>query len=189
MIIANHSFNDYTLLSELDRDEFDVIIKYSTDFYESVDTFKIGELTEKSFGVVKDIQYGINNNTLTWSEYFDYVNQITLVTVEELKATPMLKLIQFRNYLVTEVIRINELEKILLSHEATAEEQEANLEEFEKFGAYLQIRALTNNDITKHEQVRQIKYSLCLIELRVRQLEREYEIRLNEIFKRKNRIN
>jgi len=115
MIIVNHSFNEYCNLSELERSEFDAVISNSIQFNESVDVFKVGELSEHGFGIVKDIQYSINCNSLIWNEFFEYTSKLTKIAIDELKNKSMLELMQFRNYLVSEIIRINELENILLS--------------------------------------------------------------------------
>lgn len=188
MIIVNYSFKEYSLLTDEERLEFDLIIEHGKEFNESIDVFNIGELTEKGFGIVKDIQYSLNNG-ITWKEFFEYLEQLTNVNQNDLQNKSMLDLIRFRNYLMSEIKRINELESILLSYTPTADEERAGVEEFEKLGAYMQIRSLTGGDITKVESVRNIKYTLCLVELRTQKLLSDYQNSLNEIYLRKNKIN
>ena len=63
----------------------------------------------------------------------------------------------------------------------------AGLDRFDKYGHYLQLRELANNDITKIEAVKQIKYSAALMELMVRKDLNDYEKELMRIRQNKHK--
>jgi len=58
------------------------------------------------------------------------------------------------------------------------------MERFNGLGVYLQIRSLTNGDVTKFEQVRKLPYSLCFTEMFTAKQQSEYQ---KELIRIKNR--
>lgn len=166
-----------------DKSEYDYAMKYAFQFNSPVDHYDIKDLTKYSFGLIKDLQYDLSH-VLTWESYFEYLRKIHLRHYEK---ETLLKLCQAKAYIITEIERINEIEKIVFSHESTPEEEEAGMELFDDLGVYLQIRSLTGGDITKNELVRSMKYEDAFIELVTQKRLSEYQKRLNEIYKRKNK--
>ena len=187
MVLYNYSFYEYCHLSDEERLEYDTLTGAASIFKEAVDIFKVGDFTELTFGVLKDVQQIIcSKNGITYKDLFEAFTALTGKTENELQQMKMKDVINFRNYVIDEIKRVNLVESITLSHHTTVEEEQAGIENFNKLGIYMQFRSLTKGDVTKFEQVRNIKYNICLLELIAQKESADYNERLSEIYKRKN---
>lgn len=168
-------------IDEIDKLTFEQLfaIQNSKEFQESKDVYEIGDVYELEFGFVKDIQTDIEDNELNLLSQIEYLKKITD------KKLYLLETILTCNYLVENIIKLLENESILLGGQATPEQKEAGVDAFAELGVFGQIRSLAGNDVTRVEQVRKTKYSICFMELIARKKESDYESKLNEIYRRK----
>ena len=70
MIILNDlTYKEYYNLEPDEQVEYDFAMKYGKRFNIPVDIFEVGDLTEQSFGFVKDLQFDMKEG-LTWEKLF-----------------------------------------------------------------------------------------------------------------------
>lgn len=152
------------------------------EYQESIDSIGIGDLTDCSFGLIKEILMDMEAG-------FDFSKQFTslvkIVDERGLKIDIMdmelLSFVQELNYMKDQLSDIVENERNLLSDSDFDEKAEraaidANGESlFKGIETYLQLRSLANEDITKIDAVEHMKYSDCLLELYTRQQLRKFE--------------
>ncbi len=159
-----------------DKSEIDLIIKYSGKYNMPIDGIGIGDLTERTFGEVKDLQYELDKGF----SFYDALKWFEKFNPKALKTISIEKACQSFRYLVKEISRINEVEKELLSGAVKAEYIEAGIEELNQLGVYLQIRQIA---ITLHysiEQVKAMPYNDALLELITQKRISDFESRLQE---------
>lgn len=166
-----------------DRSEYDFAMQYAFCFTEPVDEYGVGDLTEQSFGFIKDFQYSIEQG-LSFDELIKTISDLS--KVKDIGSEPIDKFIRFSNYLKESIRQIIEVENQLLSHEPDADEEAAGMDRFDRLGIYLQIRSLTGGDITKHEKVKSLPYSLCLTEMYTAKQMNDYERELIRIKQNKH---
>jgi hypothetical protein len=162
-----------------DKRDYDFAMKYAFKFTEPVDEYKIGDVTELTFGFVKDFQFEIEQG-LTMEKLVDFVLQ--LIKQDSIGDEPLDKFCRFCSYLIEGIKSIIETEEIALAYEPTDQEQNAGMDRFKDLGVYLQIRSLTGGDVTKFERVRALPYSLCFTEMFTAKQLKEYE---NELRKKR----
>jgi hypothetical protein len=155
MKIDNIKYSEYFTLE--DKSEYDFAIKYA----EAKDYYNVGDFTELSFGLIKDLQFDIQNG-LQFDKYCDYFTQLTGI---DLKDVYVIEFFGFQKYLISEIERIAEIENKSLSSEPTDEEYRAGVEVFEKYKSYPQFRAIMTTFGMTLQQVRDMKYSESLMEL------------------------
>lgn len=183
MTIENITFIEYYNCDN--KDEYNFAIKYSYVFQESIDHFHIGDFMKVQFGLIKDMQNDLKNKD-NYSQMLYFLSKLASKNEKELAKEKLLKIVQEFNYMISEIERITEIELLTLAgNNATDEELEAGIENLNPLGVYLQIRELTNGDITKNEQIRSIPYEDCFIELVTKKRLNDYEKNLFEIRQRK----
>ena len=171
-----------------DKSEYDFAIEFAFVFQQSKDEYLINDVTDLSFGVIKDIQDEIENGEMNFTRRCYWISKI--LNKEDESWIGKEKLIRFiigSNYLINEIEKLINAERIVFTHEPTIEEEEAGLDRFNGLGIYLQLRKLAGNDVTKIEAVKQLPYSLCFTELFTMKQEYDFQKELNEIYKNKNR--
>jgi hypothetical protein len=162
-----------------DSSQYDFAMKYAFKFTDPVDEYGVGEVTELSFGFIKDFQWDLETG-LTMAKLIDYVLQLT--GKKTVKDEPLDKFCRFCSYLTDGVKTILDNEQETLAYEPTDQEQAAGMDRFKHLGVYLQIRSLTGGDVTRVETVRALPYSLCFTEMYTAKQLKEYE---DEIRKKK----
>jgi hypothetical protein len=173
--LINISFKEYFYLD--DRSEYDYAIRYAYKFNQGIDNFGFGDFMKLSFGLVKDLQYDLQNG-LTWEQIIDYM---ILIKNVEYGGNTLLEMCQQRQYMVNEIERISKVEAIALSHESTDEEVRAGIEDFEPLGNYLQFRQLAITFSKSIDEVRAWPYELCFTELVAQKKLNDYEKRYTKI--------
>lgn len=181
MIIPNYTFTEYCNLSGSERDEINLISSKCRPFTDEIDYYGFGSFDDLGFGIVKDIQYDLQKEVLTFEKLFKYINIVKKIDINELYNHKLIDIINFKNYLISEIIRINNLENALLSHIRTDDEEKAGIEMFDKIGPYLQLRTLAKKKIYRIKKVRKTKYSLALLELYTRKTIAEYKNNIAKI--------
>jgi hypothetical protein len=178
------TLKEYFELEE--KENYDFAIKYSKSvFNKPLDIFKIGDMTELSFGLIKDLQYDIEQG-LSWMKFLDYLEEITGIDVKKIVNYKLTAICRVRSYILKEIERINEIENELLAYYPDSDEKNAGIDEFNKFGNYGQLRKLANEDVTKLDEVKKIKYSIGLMELYYQRVESDYQLRLMKIKSKKH---
>lgn len=149
---------DYIELN--DKSEIDFALKYSNVWNMPVNRIGMKELSEYSFGMVKDMQYDLDKGNLHFYKALDYFDKMGLNLDVEIGHA-----CQSFNYLIQQIGSINEIEKELLSGSVKNEFIEAGIDELNELGIYLQIRQIA---ITLHYSIDQVKampYNEALLEL------------------------
>ena len=170
-----------------DKSEYDFAIDFAFTFQQSKDVYQIGDVTDLPFGVVKDMQDEIENGEMNFVRRCFWIDKIkskksgTWIGKEKL-----INFITGSNYLINEIEKLMNTERIVFTHEPTIEEEAAGLDRFNGLGIYMQLRKLAGNDITKIEAVKQLPYALCFTELYTMKQEYDFQKELNEIYKSKN---
>jgi hypothetical protein len=185
--VKDYSYKEFLQLSPVELTEYVSIMQFAKPFRQEVDIFNIGDITTCNFGLIKDLQYDLQSD-IDYDKMFEHISMITKKNIEDLHNFSLLKILQFKNYYISEIKRICEIENNLLSYEPTNEEKNAGIENFNSLGIYNQIRNLAGNDVTKIEAVRAVKYSDCLLELYARKLTCDYEISYRNILNKKNKL-
>lgn len=159
-----------------DKTEWDFVLKY----IEARDVFKAGDFTELSFGLIKEIQEAINNGMI-WDKLINFIARILKKKERVIGTYKLLDIGRFKSYMISEIERINAIEEQLLGHTPTAEEKQAGIEEFKKFGFYGQIRTLAKHDVTKIDEVENMVYSIGLTELAYQKTESDFKKAYHDI--------
>lgn len=169
----------------VDRKEVDFILQYGQ--IEPLDLYKIGDLVNRSFGFVKDIQDIMNYSSgLTWERYINFLTSKLGIDQMAIYNESIYKLQASRLYLKNEVDGINEIERIGLSHSATAEEEAADLTRFEKYRSFPQFdKLMTLWPQYNLDEVRALDYLICFTKLKWEADKAEYEKDYNRILKLK----
>lgn len=162
--IQDISLVEYHELDEDTKREYDFAIKYGKQFNTPINVFEAPDFTELSFGIVKDMQQDFQGE-ISWKTILDYTEKITGLSKKDIAKRKLLTVCRFNAHILAEVERINEIESQLLSSAPTAEEVAAGIDQFAKFGAYPQLRKLAKGDLTKLEEIKELPYHLCLLEL------------------------
>ena len=152
------TIGEYLHLDNEERKDYDFAIRYSEQS-EAKDLLLFGDITKKTFGEVKD-----------WQQLFtekDYFVKFLTKFDEKLLTLDVFGFFAFYRYVESEVVRVSEVESILLSHEPTADEVAAGIDRFNKFGVALQIDNLAKGDVTKWEAIKQMPYEHCLLKLAI----------------------
>lgn len=154
-----------------DSSEYDFAIKYANIFTNAADEYDVGDIMELPFGFIKDFQYELENG-MSIAKLIALIQDIVKIKVAE---EPLDKFIRFSNYLKESIRELIEVEEKTLSYEPSAKESAAGIDKFEGLGVYLQIRSLTNGDLTKYFKIRELPYSLCFTELYTSKTLYEYQ--------------
>ena len=168
-----------------DKTKYDFAMKYTKSiFNEPLDLFNSGDFTELSFGLIKDLQFDLSQG-LTWVKLIDYIEKISGKTAKQIAGYKLTVISRYRAYIESEINRINEIESELLSYQPTSDEQNAGIEDFNKFGSYGQQRKLATTFMKSPEEIRQWKYDLCLLELYYQKTNYDFQDRLFKIRNKK----
>jgi hypothetical protein len=146
-----------------DRSEYDFVMKYSQRFNEPTDIFGMGELTNRSFGFVKDLQYTFSEG-VEWKELINFVEVLTGETQRKLIEYRFIDWCKFMAFMVESLGTISKLEEHLV-YQTTGADEDAGISNLNKFGVFIQIDTLAKGDIRLYEQIRGLKYDLCFTKL------------------------
>jgi len=167
-----------------DKSEYDFAIKYSFNFNKEVNIFEVDELMKQPFGLIKDMQYYLNE--LTWERLVEFIEKLSGIDSKKIGDTKLIDICQFKSWIVSEINKINLIEEQALSYDVTEEEKQAGIDELSMLGTHLQIRSLANDDLTKYEAIRSLPYELCFTELFTKKKLFEYQERLWKIKSKAN---
>lgn len=175
--LENISFLEYV------EKGFDSRYDYALLFgnFEPLDLFSLGDLTNHTFGFVKDIQEILNYEGLTWDRLFDEMSKFLKVDKKSLYQYKFFDLFRFKLFLKKEVEKINELESKAFGHETTIIESEAGIDEFAKYRSFIQLDKLANGDILKYDEIRKQPYFICFTKLKLESDRVEFDKRFAKL--------
>jgi hypothetical protein len=182
--LKNISVKEYFELNTELKSQYDFAIKYAKFFQDSRDIFETGDFTQKEFGFIKDLQQ-VDWDKVDWEYFLDLIHEITGKEIKHIAAYSLLEVLQFKNYIFSEVVRINRIENELLSHSPTSDEKNAGIEKFEVFGSYPQIRQIATTFNITIDEARKIKYTDCLTELYYQKTTSDFQNAMNKIISNK----
>jgi len=170
--LKNITFHQYLNLE--DRSEYDFAINYAESFLEPKDIFSIGSFTQLEFGLVKDLQQDISQG-MTWDKMLEYMCLLTGKKELAFYNLSLLKIIQFRNYIVNEIKQIVEIENQVLSYDPSEDEIQAGIDKLSVFGVYSQLLSVANGDPLKVDSVRKMKYEDAFVFLCYQKMSSDFE--------------
>ena len=165
-------------------------IAVNEEFQKSSDILNIGDITECSFGLIKEILMDMEG---VWSfeNQYEALRKILLEKGNNVDILSMniVEFVQELNYMkdcLDQIIK-NEIELLSnsdfdeIAERATIGDNGKSL--FEGIEVYLQLRQLANEDITKIDQIEKMKYCDCFLELYARNQLNKFESNYNRIAK------
>lgn len=177
MKLRNITLVEFISLDSEQAEDYIFALKYCKES-EPRDVLGFGDITKKTFGDVKDLQY-----ILTKSDAIDRI--MKNIGYESIKLMSVFDFFACYRYICSEIERVNTIENELLSHDPTPEEVEAGLEGFGRFSSILQIDSLAGGDVLKYKDVRALAYEDGLTKLALDKERNEYQRRFNKILTRK----
>ena len=160
------------------------------DFKQSSDILNVGDITECSFGLVKEILMDMEGEW-TFVEQYEALQKILLEKQNnaDIMLMNIVEFVQELNYVkdCLEKIVQNEIELLSNSEFDEIAERAAIGDNgkslFEGIEVYLQLRQLADGDITKIDQIEKMKYSDCFLELYARNQLSKFENNYNRLVK------
>lgn len=187
--IENIPLKDYIYLDENTRLKYDFAIKYGV-FEGEKDIYKIGDLTKRSFGFVKDLQHLYESDKLNSVEFFDELNKILCenltITEKYIYETHVFSYFNFLQYLSKMLGNIQKIEKSLITI-TLDDNPKPSSKRFEKYSYMIQIDSLAGGDVLKYDEVRKIEYNVAFAKLLYEKDKHDYNEEYREMIKRKNK--
>ena len=179
IIIEDITVNEYISIEDDEvKKEYDYAIKYAYIYNKPKDYYKLGDIMKLPFGWIKDFQYALSEG-MVWDDYIKLIS----VFVKKPYNEKLLRLCQQRVYLINAMEELIYVEEKALSSSLSSDEESAGMDDFDGFGIELQFRNLTGGDVTKKDDVRNIPYEDCFVELVLQKKISDYERRLMNIRK------
>lgn len=176
--LKNITFREYVSLE--DRTEFDFAIKYGLPFLKPEDVCKIGDFTQLEFGLIKDLQQDISQGIM-WDKLLEYMVLITGKSEEYFLNLSIIRIVRFKNYIVSEIQRIVDIEKSVLSYEPSEDEAMAGIDKLSVFGVYNQLLSVARGNPLDIEKARKLKYVDAFVYLANAKASSDFERELMEI--------
>ena len=168
------------------KDEYNFAIKYAFEFTEPVNMLNLPDIDDIEFGIVKDIQACITDNSLTIYKEIEFICKI--LNVESVGGYLLTYLCKSVNWLLNAVAEKLTIESKMLVGQPDNIDIEAGIEQtFDGLGILIQIDSLAGGDVTKYEQVRKLPYNVAFTKLYLNNRYNEHERRKLDIMKRKNK--
>ena len=160
--VANITFGEYIQLSETAKSDYDFAVKYGD--FEIKDYISDVNLEDRSFEVVKNLMDSENEEELISKIY-----EIEEYNEDKIVNLPFWKVILTFRYLIEHIVKLIKIENDVLQSKVpsfTDYSDKIAYIDFSMFpNYYSQLRLLAQNDITKFEEIKQMKYSDCIVEL------------------------
>lgn len=183
MKIPHTTFKQY--IEGINREEVNYILKYG--IIQPEDLFNVGDIMNRTFEFVKDLQHLYNKQGADWEKLFKFLFKHG-ITDDSIYNQSVYKVHAFRIWLKERVDFINKLESDNLGHAPTGDEISAGIDNFNIFDHYPQFRSLADGgDYNKIEQVKQWPYDFCFMEMKYKSVMQEYERQLTNIRMKKNK--
>ena len=189
MRIENIPVKDYIYLSEVRRADYDFAIKYGY-FDEQKDIFRVGELTKRNFGFVKDLQQLYEGADKGGVEFFNELNNILVgeldITLEGIYNTSVFEYFNFLKFMSDSVVRVFKIERSLIVYD-DGDPLKPDSKRFEKYGYMIQIDSLADGRVLDYDKVRELPYEIAFGKMMYEKDKVEYNNEYRENVKRKNK--
>ena len=160
--IANITFGEYIKLDEIAKMDYDFAVKYGD--FEIKDYVSKISLEDRSFEVVKNLMDSENEEELISKIY--EINEYTEAKIVNL---PYWQVIITFRYLLEHIVKLIKIENDVLQSKVPSYTDYSDKIAYVDFSMfpnyYSQLRLLAQNDITKFDVIKQMKYSDCIVEL------------------------
>jgi len=157
------TYNEF--LTSNKRDEYIFAARYAIPYTKAIDIYNVGDIHEKTWGFVKDVQFELEQNQMSWEKMIDFIIEVTGKDGKEIGKEKFKDVCNFRMHLIEGIKELMNIEAHILSHTPTEKEKEAGIGLFENLGIFIQTDSLANGCIEKHRAIRKEPYSLCLTKL------------------------
>ncbi len=172
-------------MAGVDNERVNYVLTYGE--FKPVDLFKIGDIIEREFGLVKDVQEAFNYGSLTFEKYLKIMVEYSFTSEKTFYNTSVYDIKSSLVFLTNEIEKINELETESLGRESSAEEKQADSDRFQKYRSFMQFDSLCGGDILKFEQMKKVPYLICFTKMMLEADRAEFNKDLHKIQMRKNK--
>lgn len=160
--IANITFGEYIKLDEIAKMDYDFAVKYGD--FEIKDYICDISIEDRSFEIVKNLMDSQNEEELIAKIYkIDEYNEDKIVNL------PFWQVILTFRYLIEHIVKLIKIENDILQSKVPSYVDYSDKISYIDFSVfpnyYTQMRLLAKDDITKFDDIKQMKYSDCVIEL------------------------
>lgn len=170
------NYATYLQMTEDQQYEYNFVLTYMKNAPVIKDYFSSMDLTDRPFVFVKELQDAfINDNN---EELYSILTSIPEYSQEFFLASPAYKVIHTLSYILSRIQTTLTVESEMLVSHVNNEDYTSFVEQvdFSMFPRYYsELRELAENDITRFETIKQMKYSDCLVELIYRQKQSDFE--------------
>ena len=160
--IANITFGEYMLLDETAKYDYDFAVKYGD--FEIKDYVSDISLEDRSFEVVKNLMDSENEEELITKIY-----EIDEYTEDKIVNLPFWEVILTFRFLIEHIVKLIKIENDVLQSKVPSFVDYSDKIAYVDFSMfpnyYTQLRLLAKDDITKFNEIKQMKYSDCVVEL------------------------
>ena len=160
--IANITFGEYIQLNETEKSDYDFAVKYGD--FEIKDYVSDIALEDRSFEVVKNLMDSQNEEELISKIY-----EIDEYAEDKIINLPFWQVILTFRYLIEHIVKLIKMENDMLQSKVPSYADYSDKIAYIDFGMfpnyYSQLRLLAKDDITKFNEIKQMKYSDCVVEL------------------------
>ena len=175
MEIKNIAVAEFCLLSEDEKALWNIYFQ-SNEFRTPFDHLGIGDIYEKTFGLIKDTQqkdteYTVSDMVITLEKFSGKIKEHIFESVGIFEAYRTFE------YIKQELIKLTENERELLSEQPDGKMLASGISEFEQFGVYLQYRKLSGGDVTKLAAIEKMDYATCFAELLYQKVLNDFNMR------------
>jgi len=180
MKVIDITFKEYVELK--DRTTYDYYLRYAD--FEPGDLFGLNDITEHTYGFVKDVQELLNYTALTWGNYTELLEEYNISTPINTGNLSLFKLHCSKLWLKEQIEQLNELESIALGQASTAKEQAAGVDMFAEYRSFIQLDKLSDGDILKYDEIKKMPYLRCFTKLKLEADKQTFQINLNNLNKK-----
>ena len=161
-------YSEYIKLKDEYKKMFLFILEYSKDSelkYVKKDWFSNVSLSERKFGIVKQMQEALINNSI--NDFIEILIKNGEYNEKKILEEQAYKFLKTIDYLVEETINLINYEKeLLISKVPNKNEGFIDQVDFSQFSShFIQRDQLANGDITKYEEIDNLPYETCFIKL------------------------
>lgn len=167
------TYREFIKLNEEDRFGYTFQITYGN--FEKKDYFSNTPLEKRTFGEIKRLMESAQESEYAFINEILTINDYSLDNILDRPAYEFLKTVE---YIADKIVDFVEMENTQLVPQVQGKDYSSQLEQvdFSMFtDEYIQLRELSNEDITKIEQIRNLPYEQCFVELLYRTKQADFE--------------
>ncbi len=182
--IEHIKLKDYFQLKDADKmDAINVRLKIGE--FKKVDHFKTGGHKKATFGFIKLLQFKMGKGLYTWELFVKSLAEECKIDQDEILNTSVYFCKEQIEYLINDIKDVNKLESSNLVGFQDIDSTEAGIEDFNKYGNFIQIDALAKGDPLKYDEIEKQPYMRMFTKLMLDSERAEYNRKLQRIKNRK----